>query len=66
MLVSIESTSENPFSIEIYDAIGKMIINEKNISPGIEFETGSGLKSGLYFIKVVQDGKIQTLKIVKN
>ncbi len=66
MQVSLESTSTDLFTIEIYDAVGKMMLNEKYLSPEIEYETGSDLQPGLYFIRIIQGEMIKTLKVVKN
>jgi len=60
-LLSILSKSNTIKNISIYDVIGKQVYQKKTTAIQINV---SNLKSGLYFVKVVQDGKIATRKLV--
>jgi len=59
----ILENSENA-SVQIFDSLGKIVFVDGNfISKSIDT---SQFSSGLYFIKIQKEGKIQTVKMVKN
>jgi len=56
------STSKNlSKDIEIFDVLGKKVFSSKLFSNTLDIST---LKSGVYVIKIVEDQKIETRKLV--
>lgn len=51
-------------SVEIYDSLGKIVFYVKNFTTNT-IDT-SQFSSGLYFIKIQKDEKVQTKKMIKN
>uniref|UniRef100_UPI00404B205E T9SS type A sorting domain-containing protein n=1 Tax=Gelidibacter sp. TaxID=2018083 RepID=UPI00404B205E len=52
-------------AIEIYNLLGQQVVN-KNLSQTIETINMSSLEDGVYLAKVTIEGRIQTVKILKN
>ncbi len=59
--VSILSRSNTVKNITIFDIIGKQVYQKTTTATQLNI---SQLKTGMYFVKVVQDGKIATRKLV--
>jgi len=51
-------------SIEVFDSLGKIVFVDRNFTSNSI--TTSQFSSGLYFIKIQKEGKIQTKKMIKN
>jgi len=60
-LVNIQSQSNTIKNISIYDVTGRKVYQNKTTTNQLNI---SNLKIGLYFVKVKQDGKIATRKLV--
>jgi len=60
-LLNIQSASNTEKNISIYDMIGKQVFQRNTSANQINI---SNLKGGIYFVKVQQDGKIATRKLV--
>lgn len=60
-LVSIQSRSNTVKNITIFDIVGKQVFQKTTTATQLNI---SQLKTGLYFVKVVQDGKVATRKLV--
>jgi len=60
-IVSIQSKSNSVKNISIFDVVGKQVYQKTTSASQINI---SQLKTGIYFVKVVQDGKIATRKLV--
>ncbi len=60
-LVNIQSQSNMLKNISIYDVIGRRVYIKNTTANQINI---NNLKAGLYFVKVQQDGKIATRKLV--
>lgn len=60
-MVSIQSKSNTVKNISIFDVVGKQVYQKTTSASQINI---SQLKTGMYFVKVVQDGKIATRKLV--
>jgi len=60
-LLNIQSQSNTEKNINIYDVIGKRVFQKTTKANQINI---SNLRAGMYFVKVVQDGKIATRKLV--
>ncbi|MBL0051933.1 MAG: T9SS type A sorting domain-containing protein [Bacteroidetes bacterium] len=65
MTIQLVSPTEDTYSFWLYDLTGRMVQSEENILSQSEFEIGSDLLPGIYFLKVQQGISLQTLKIVK-
>jgi len=59
--INIISASNTSKKIAIYDVIGKQVYQKNTSNSRINI---SDLKAGLYFVKVAQDGKTMTRKLV--
>lgn len=60
-LLNIQSQSKAEMNISIFDVISKQVYQRNTSATQINI---SNLKAGLYFLKVEQDGKIATRKLV--
>ena len=49
-------------SLEIYDQLGKKVLQTKNVSSSVDL---TELSSGIYFVKTTIDGNVSMQKIVK-
>jgi hypothetical protein len=61
----IRSDSKEAVSMLVSDAVGRMLEAKKGMSPNTSLHMGQNLKPGVYFVQVVQGGKVVTLKLVK-
>jgi len=60
-MLNIQSRSKSEMNISIYDVIGKQVFQRNTTETQINI---SHLKAGMYFVKVQQDGKTATRKLV--
>ncbi len=60
-LLNVQSPSNTVKNISIFDVIGQQVYQRNTTKTEINI---SNLKAGLYFVKVQQDGKIATRKLV--
>lgn len=60
--ITLKTTNSAPISTYIYNAAGQLIQKNNNL---FSFDI-STYPSGFYFIKIIQNGEIQTLKFLKN
>ena len=60
-----KSNSNSPVAVIVTDNQGKLVERIPNVSPNSTFQVGQQYKPGFYIISVVQNGKSQTIKLVK-
>jgi PKD repeat protein len=63
--VSVETESEEPITLRIYDLSGKLMVEQKGIAPEQEITAGSDLMAGTYIMKVQQGSHIENVRIIK-
>lgn len=63
--LNIQSNNAKPINITVTDATGRMVESKLNINTGNSIQIGNKLPTGIYFAEVLQDGKKQRLKLVK-
>ena len=57
----ITSNSTEAKSIAVYDVLGKQVLNVKTSNSAVDV---SSLKGGIYFVKISEDGKTDTKKLM--
>lgn len=57
----INSNSSEAKSISVYDVLGKQVLNSKTSNGAVNV---SSLKSGSYIVKITEDGKTDTKKLI--
>ena len=57
----ITSNSSNPKTVAVYDILGKQVLDTKTTNNAINV---SNLKGGAYFVKITEDGKTDTRKLI--
>lgn len=55
-------TGASQFSVSVYSSLGQLVLNEKNISEGIDM---SSLESGIYFVSISTTQGIFQKKVIK-
>ena len=55
------STANADMSVQIYDVLGKEVVNSKVMNNTVNV---SGLNAGVYIVKVTEEGKTATRKLV--
>lgn len=63
--VNFNNTLTDNTTLELYDAIGKLVINKKANS-GIETVSLEGLTKGIYSLRIVSENKQLTARIIKD
>ncbi len=59
--VNITSSSQSPKDIHVYDVLGKLLIKQTISGSRLNIQN---LKAGVYILKVAQDGRSETKKLV--
>jgi hypothetical protein len=57
----ISSDSSEAKSVAVYDVLGKQVLNAKTSNSAINV---SNLKGGVYFVKITEDGKTDTKRLI--
>lgn len=57
----ITSNSSDAKSVAVYDILGKQVLNSKTSNNALNVST---LKGGVYFVKITEDGKTDTKKLI--
>ena len=57
----ITSNSNNAKSVAVYDILGKEVLNAKTLNNSVNV---SNLKGGAYIVKITEDGKTDTRKLI--
>lgn len=57
----ITSNSSRVKSVAVYDVLGKQVLNVKTSNSALDV---SNLKGGVYFVKITEDGKTDTRKLI--
>jgi hypothetical protein len=57
----ITSSNSEAKSVAVYDVLGKQVLNTKTSSNAVNV---SNLKGGVYFVKITEDGKTDTKKLI--
>ena len=60
-ILKITSDSSNAKTVAVYDILGKQVINTKTSNNAVNV---SNLKGGAYIIKITEDGKTDTRKLI--
>jgi PKD repeat protein len=63
--VSVETQSEDPVSLKIYDLTGKVQYEIKDFAPDQEIVTGNELGVGIYIMRIQQGSQVQNVRIIK-
>ncbi len=63
--LSIKSNSGSPVAVTIFDIMGRKTESKPTVAANGEIIIGNKLQPGIYFVEVVQDGKKERIKIVK-
>jgi PA14 domain/Bacterial Ig domain/Secretion system C-terminal sorting domain/Galactose oxidase, central domain len=61
----IKSGSNKTLNVTVSDAEGRLVEAKRNLAPNNTIQIGDKLIAGVYFVEVMQDGKKQRLKLVK-
>ncbi|MGM0551737.1 MAG: T9SS type A sorting domain-containing protein, partial [Bacteroidota bacterium] len=62
---SIKTDVEGPFSIRIFNNLGRLILEKQTVTGGEEVDIHN-LSQGLYFVQIEFNGKIQTRRLIKH
>jgi uncharacterized protein (DUF697 family) len=62
--IKILSKNQNSFVYEMYDVTGKKVIDGQG-STTVKFSSAS-LLTGIYYLKITQEGKFKSFKVIKN
>lgn len=64
--LKLNANQKNNYSLEIFDAIGNLVLNTENNNNSINLNIKiNPLSSGIYFIKITSEGKSTTKKFIK-
>ncbi len=63
--VRIEVNAVGPYIIKIYNTLGQLMMSANGTSPEVIIDL-TGLRQGIYFVKIEADRKTRTLKLLKN
>ena len=63
--ISLNDTSINEASSEIYDIYGKLIFSDKSKNQNIDVELPT-IANGVYMVKVKTNSRVSNLKFIKN
>ena len=63
--VKVDSKSNEPLTVRILDNFGKEMEKHERIGSSGVLRFGDKLKTGLYFIEVIQGGKRKTITVIK-
>jgi uncharacterized protein len=61
----IKSNSNKALNIMVTDALGRVVETKLNVASNRTIQIGNKLTAGVYFVEVMQDGKKQRVKLVK-
>ena len=61
----INASTNNFFSINIFDLTGRIVESHENISANKEFKCGGNLIDGIYFAEIISGDKREILKLIK-
>ena len=64
-VLSVPASQDQPVSMRVTDAVGKMIEIRKVLFTEQVIRIGEQYKPGVYFVQVIQGNKQQTIKIIK-
>ena len=61
----IESGSMESFSVELFDMMGRLIQENKDLNAAQEIAIGENLKAGVYLVKVTQGTQVKFAKVTR-
>ena len=64
LLLFNRSVSGTPYSIDVYDAVGRIILSKRNFKEN-KLRFGSNFSHGTYFVRCFQDNKFSFFRILK-
>ncbi|HEY2721135.1 MAG TPA: T9SS type A sorting domain-containing protein, partial [Chitinophagaceae bacterium] len=64
--IKLESFSQNPMGIRVFNSLGAQIEEKYNLVPGTQIQIGERYQSGMYLLEVIQNYQRLTFKLVKN
>lgn len=63
--LNITSDNNKKISLQVADALGRVVETRNGISPNQSLQIGSGYRPGIYFAQVTQGNKISTIRLIK-
>jgi hypothetical protein len=63
--VAMQSNSQEPLMLNVYDVSGRMVEARKGLTPGSSIQFGNHLSRGVYHVEVIQGNSKTQLKISK-
>jgi hypothetical protein len=62
----VNSGSNSAINVSLYDLTGKKILDVPDVNPNIPCNITHKLSKGIYLIRIEQDGKYQSVRLIKN
>jgi hypothetical protein len=64
--VNVETTTDEPIWMEIFDMTGRPVMKVDNVLPFMPVQFGNDLPEGFYLLNVHQADQMKTVKMIKN
>jgi hypothetical protein len=64
LLLLNRTISSTPYSVDIYDSMGRIVLSEQNYREEI-LSFGSNFSPGIYFVRVFQGRKSSVFRVIK-
>lgn len=64
--INVSTVSVSPIQVEIYDMVGKLVQSISDVEANEAFSVENNFATGMYFVRISQDGNSQTIKMIKN
>ncbi len=64
--INVSTVSDSPIQVEIYDMVGKLIQSISDVEANEAFAIENNFATGMYIVRISQDGNLQTIKMIKN
>ncbi len=61
----LDSHCEESYSLEVFDQLGRKCLKLEDLRPNSEIQFGNDFPNGFYYLFVIQDEFVQTIKIIK-
>ena len=63
--IVISSKNASPILMEVFDELGRLVMKNNNVVNRSVYNFGGSFTSGVYYLRVVQGGEVEQLKIIK-
>lgn len=63
--LNLVSDNNEKISIQVTDALGRVVERRNGITPNQPLAIGSGYQPGIYFVRVMQANKTKTIRLIK-